>query len=194
MPFHGYTQQQYACDMIKTFIRRGIDLKSLWPQSFNPPDIIQWLAEYHDFGKQAIYLYKSGETPANYSAAVARLPGIKTQGANIISPSFTYFLTLTPDNKTIVPSAYAKAVKEAGLDIITWTFERFGTLAGVAADNDYYYTSIASDMHYNGQLDEILDVLRRQTGIEAIFTDWASTAPYFANHFSFTGPVATNYK
>jgi glycerophosphoryl diester phosphodiesterase len=39
MPFHGYTQQQYARDMIETFIRRGIDPKSLWPQSFNPPDI-----------------------------------------------------------------------------------------------------------------------------------------------------------
>jgi glycerophosphoryl diester phosphodiesterase len=39
MPFHGYTQQQYARDMIETFIRREIDPKSLWPQSFNLPDI-----------------------------------------------------------------------------------------------------------------------------------------------------------
>jgi hypothetical protein len=49
-------------------------------------------------------------------------------------------------------------------------------------------------MHCDGLLDEIIDVLRRQTRIEAFFTDWASTAPYFANCFGFMGPVATNYK
>lgn len=119
------------------------------------------MTEYHDFGKQAIYLDKSGKTPANYSAAVARLPSIKAQGVNIVSPPLTYLLTLTPDNKIIVPLAYAKAVKAVGLDIITWAFERSGPLASVTADNDYYYTSIASDTHYDCQLYEILDMLRR---------------------------------
>ena len=193
MPFNGYTQQQYARDMIEAFIRRGIDPKRVWPQSFNPPDIIQWLAEYHDFGKQAVYLDESGDTPANYSAAVARLPSIKAQGVNIISPPFNYLLALTPDNKTIVPSAYAKAAKAVGLDIVTWTFERSGPRAGVAADSDYYYSSIAPDTHYDGQLYEILDVLARQAGIKAIFSDWASTVTYYANCFGFTGPVATDY-
>ena len=68
-----------------------------------------------------------------------------------------------------------------------------GPLAGVAADNDYYYTSIASATHHDGQLYEILDVLARQVGIKAIFTDWASTVTYYANCFGITGPVATSY-
>jgi glycerophosphoryl diester phosphodiesterase len=38
----------------------------------------------------------------------------------IIAPSMHMLVTLN-EKKEIVPSAYAKAAKEAGLDIITWT-------------------------------------------------------------------------
>jgi glycerophosphoryl diester phosphodiesterase len=193
MPFHGYTQQQYARDMIEAFIKRGIDPARVWAQSFNPPDIYQWLAEYHAFGKQAIFLDESGDDPANYTAAVAALPSLKAKGVNIISPPMNYLLTTTADNKTIIPAPYAIAAKAAGLDIITWTFERSGPLAGVAADDDYYYTSIAGATHYDGQLYEILDILGRQIGIKGIFTDWASTVTYYANCFDLKGPVASNY-
>jgi glycerophosphoryl diester phosphodiesterase len=89
------------------------------------------------------------------------LPSIEAQGVNSVSPPLTYLLTLMPDNKTIVSLGYAKAVKAVGLDIITWTFERSGLLASVAAGNDYYYTSIALDTYYDCQLYEIPDVLRR---------------------------------
>lgn len=62
MPFNGtYTQEQYARDMLDTFIRRGIDPARVWPQSFNPPDIFQWIKEYPAFGAQAIYLDESGD-------------------------------------------------------------------------------------------------------------------------------------
>lgn len=159
MPFHGYTQEQYAHDMIETFIRRGIPAERVYPQFFNPPDIYQWLAEHHDYSKNAVFLDESGNTPANYTAAVGRLPSLKAKSVNIISPPFNYLLTTIPDNKTMISSAYATATNAAGLDIITWTFERSDPLAGVAADNDDYYTSIASDTHTDGQLHEILDLL-----------------------------------
>jgi glycerophosphoryl diester phosphodiesterase len=194
MPFNGYTQQQYARDMVEAFIGRGIDPNRVWAQSFNPPDIFQWLAEFPEFGKQAVYLDESGDTPANYTAAVERLPSLKAQGVNIIAPPFNYLLTVGgPANDTIVPSSYATAANEAGLDIITWTLERSGPLADVAAEMDFYYMSIASATEYDGQLYEILDVLARQIGIKAIFTDWASTVTYYANCFGLTGPVATDY-
>jgi glycerophosphoryl diester phosphodiesterase len=45
MPFNGYTQEQYARDMINTFIHHGIDPKRVFSQSFNPPDIFQWIKE-----------------------------------------------------------------------------------------------------------------------------------------------------
>ena len=193
MPFHGYTQQQYARDMLDTFIAKGIDPKRVWPQSFNPPDIYQWLDEYHDFGKQAIFLDESGDTPENYTAAVALLPSIKAKGVNIISPPFNYLVERSADNTSIVVAPYAIAAKAAGLDIITWTFERSGPLAGVFAENDYYYSSTVPVAHYDGQMYEILDMLGREIGIKAIFTDWAATVTYYANCFGLSGPVATDY-
>lgn len=196
MPFHGYTQQQYARDMLDTFIRRGIDPARVWPQSFNPPDIFQWLAEYPQFGKQAIYLDESGDDlAANYTAAIARLPSLYAQGVNIISPPINYLLAVSEsDNRTIVPSRYAVAAKAAGLDIIAWTFERSGPLATVKARDDYYYTSIQNVTSYDGQLYVVLDVLARDIGIKGLFSDWSSTVTYYANCLGLTGPSASDYQ
>ena len=106
-----------------------------------------------------------------------------------------YLLTVGgPDNNTIIPSAYADGARAAGLDIFTWTIERSGPLARVAATEDYYYSSIASVTRYDGQLYEVLDVLARQVGIKGIFTDWSATVTYYANCFGLTGPRASDYQ
>lgn len=181
MPFNGYTQEQYARDMLDTFVNRSIDPSRVYAQSFNPPDIFQWIKEYPEFAKQAIYLDEDGDTPATLANATARLPSLAAQGVKIIGPPFGYLLTTTSDNKTIIPSDYAKVAKQAGLDIIAWTFERSGPLANVAASGEYYYSDIAGAITYDGQLYEVLDVLARQIGIRALFTDWAATVTYYAN-------------
>lgn len=181
MPFKGYTQEQYARDMINAFIKRGIAPNRVWAQSFNPPDIFQWLKEYPAFGKQAVYLDEAGETPDTYKTAVARLPMLKKQGVNIIAPPFGYLLSTSADNKTIIPSSYATTAKRAGLDIIPWSFERSGPLGNVAKTGEYYYSNIAQAIHYDGQMYEVLDVLARQIGIKGIFSDWSSTVTYYAN-------------
>ncbi|CZR50308.1 related to glycerophosphoryl diester phosphodiesterase family protein [Phialocephala subalpina] len=181
MPFNGYTQEQYARDMLDTFKNRSINPSRVYAQSFNPPDIFQWIKEYPDFAKQAIYLTEDGDTPATLANATTQLAGLAAQGVKIIGPPFGYLLTTTPDNQTIIPSAYANAAKAAGLDIIAWTFERSGPLALVASTEEYYYTQIAQGIHYDGQLYDILDVLARHIGIRAIFSDWAATVTYYAN-------------
>jgi glycerophosphoryl diester phosphodiesterase len=197
MPFHGYTQEQYARDMIEAFIKKGIDPTRVWPQSFNPPDIYQWIAEYPEFGKQAVFLDEDGDDAPgpNYTAAVARLPSLKAKGVNIISPPFPYLLTYgDAQNKTIVPSSYATTAKAAGLDIIAWSFDRSGPLAKVKASDDYYYFTIADATHYDGQLYQVLDILANQIGIVGLFSDWSGTVTYFANCFNLKGPNAANYK
>lgn len=113
---------------------------------------------------------------------------------NIIAPPFNYLLTEAgPDDQSIVPSSYAIAAKAAGLDIITWTFERSGPLADVKAIDQYYYTSIINATHTDGQLYEILDILAQQVGIKAIFSDWAATVTYYANCMGLDGPNAADY-
>merc|ERR1711964_828391 len=85
--------------------------------------------------------------------------------------------------KTIIPSTYAISAKQAGLDIIPWTLERSGPLADVRADEEYYYGFFAQGVSYDGQIYEVLDVLARDVGIKAIFSDWSSTVSYYANCF-----------
>ncbi|KAL2422072.1 Extracellular protein [Exophiala dermatitidis] len=189
MPFNGYTQAQYARDMINTFVKKGISPDRVFAQSFTPADIYLWLNEFPDFGKQAVFLDEDGDAPGNFTTAVNRLPALKASGVNIISPPINYLLAVGgPDNKTVVPSDYALTAKKAGLDIISWSFERSGPLTRVAADDDYYYESVAPIMHYDGQMYEVLDVLGREIGVKAMFSDWSATVTYYANCFGFKGP------
>ncbi|KAK4943310.1 hypothetical protein LTR10_017153 [Elasticomyces elasticus] len=189
MPFKGsYTQAQYARDLIQTFINHGIDPSRVWTQSFTPADVYLWLNEYPAFGKQAVFLDQDGDVASNWTTAVNRLPALKASGVNIISPPINYLLAVAADNKTIVPSDYAITAKKAGLDIIAWSFERSGPLTRVKADNDYYYTSVANAVHYDGQLYEVLDIMGRQIGIKGMFADWSATVTYYANCMGLKGP------
>lgn len=195
MPFNGvYTQQQYARDLINTFINKGIDAERVWPQSFLPDDIYQWIAEFPEFGSQAVFLDEDGDTPDTFATAVARLPSLKERGINIISPPINYLLTYgDSSNSTIVPSSYATTARAAGLDIIAWSFDRSGPLNTVRANDDYYYSTFSQAISYDGQLYEILDILANEIGIVGLFTDWSATVGYFANCFGLTGPVGGSY-
>jgi glycerophosphoryl diester phosphodiesterase len=195
MPFKGYTQEQFARDMIKAFIKQGINPERVWAQSFNPPDIYQWLKEFHAFGKQAVFLDEDGDTPDTLVTAIARLPSLKAKGVNIVSPPLPYLITVGgPNNDTIVEAAYSKAAKAAGLDIIAWTFDRSAPLAQIKASQDYYYSSIQNLTHlHDGRLFEVVDVLAREVGIKGLFSDWSSAVTYYANCFNIKGPVASKY-
>merc|ERR1712093_870144 len=69
MPFNGYTQEQYARDLIDKFIQRNISADRVWAQSFLPADVYQWIAEYPDYGQQAVYLDEDGDTPETLPTA-----------------------------------------------------------------------------------------------------------------------------
>jgi len=194
MPFHGYTQEMYAQDLIDTFKNRSINPDRVWTQSFLLDDVVFWLKYDHAFGKNAIFLDERGDTPEGYATAVASMAATKALGINIISPQFPTLLAIGgSNNNTIIPSSYAIAAKAAGLDIIAWSFERSGPLANVFANGDYYYAGIAQDIHYDGQLYEVLNVLAEEVGIVGFFSDWSSTVTYFANCFGLKGPVASKY-
>jgi hypothetical protein len=65
--------------MLNTFIKRGIAPNRVWAQSFNQPDIFQWVKEYPEFAKQAVYLDGDGDTAATSITATARLRTLKTK-------------------------------------------------------------------------------------------------------------------
>ncbi|EWC45914.1 hypothetical protein DRE_04921 [Drechslerella stenobrocha 248] len=183
-----YTQEQYARDMIAAFVRKGIDPARVWPQSFLPADIYQWIREYPDtFGRQAVYLDEdptAGKTP---TAIKRRLQDIRRRGVNVLSSAMHLLLTLDGGGK-IMPSVYAEEARRLGFVIVPWTLERSGPLATVAARKEFYYSSVAAAMHADGQVYEVLDVLVRKVGIKGMFGDWSSTLTYYANCFGLEGP------
>jgi glycerophosphoryl diester phosphodiesterase len=79
-----------------------------------------------------------------------------------------------------VPSTYARAAKDAGLDMITWTLERSGPLNG---GGGYYFQSVASAIRKESDALVLLDVLAREVGVRGVFSDWPATVTYYANCF-----------
>jgi glycerophosphoryl diester phosphodiesterase len=95
----------------------------------------------------------------------------------IVAPPLWVLVTLDAGGR-IVPSAYARAARSAGLEIITWTLERSGPLA---TGGGFYYQSIAPAIDNDGDMMVVLDVLARDVGVLGIFSDWPGTVTYYAS-------------
>ncbi len=174
MPFDGFTQEQYAQKMIDEYKAAGVSPRDVWAQSFNQPDILYWIKNEPAFGNQAVFL-DDANLP-NELPSAAELKSYAQQGIKIVAPP-TWALVALQGNK-IVPSQYSMDAKAAGLDIITWTLERSGTLTD---GGGYYYQTIAPVINKSGDTYELLDVLARDVGILGIFSDWPATVTYYAN-------------
>lgn len=183
MPFDGdYTDDAYAQQMIDEFKQAGIDPAMVFPQSFQLRDILYWIKNEPAFGKQGVFLDERDETVKGFDTNKPEtwqpsMQELVAQGVKIIAPSMHMLVTLDA-NKTIVPSAYAKAAKEAGLGIITWSLERSGTLTD---GGGYYYSSVKDAIHRSGDTYKLLDVLAKQVGVMGVFSDWPATVTYYAN-------------
>lgn len=178
MPFEGFTQQAYAQKMIDEYKAAGIPPSDVWPQSFELDDILYWIKAEPEFGKQAVYLDDSDETvkgfdpmkPETWDHSMADL---KTMGVNYIAPPI--WMLLTVENGKIVPSAYAREAKKAGLKIITWSLERSGPLK---SGGGYYYQSMKDVIDSDGMMYEVVDALAQDVGVSAIFSDWPATVTF----------------
>jgi glycerophosphoryl diester phosphodiesterase len=183
MPFDGsYTQDNYAQQLIDEYKQAGIDPKDVYAQSFLLRDVQYWIKAEPTFGAQAVFLDERDETvkgfdamkPGSWTPGMAELA---KSGVKIIAPPTHVLVTLDGDRK-IVPSAYAKAAKDAGLGIITWTVERSGTLTD---GGGYYYQSIKDGVRTPGDAYRLLDVLAKDIGVIGVFSDWPATTTYYAN-------------
>ena len=183
MPFQGdYTQEDFIQQILDTFDEAGIDPSRVWLQSFVESDIFYWVDNTPEYGVQAVYLDERADLTENgYEEAVASIPGLAERGVKIIAPSI--YQLVTADNSTgeIVPSSYAIAAKEAGLEIVTWSFERSGPLS--IAGGGYYYSSISNLISNDGDEFKVIDAIAQKVGATHIFADWASTITYYANCF-----------
>ncbi len=98
-------------------------------------------------------------------------------GVQYLAPPLYVLVTLDRAGR-IVPSAYAKAARAAGLELIAWSFERSGPLAG---GGGFYYQSVSPALNNDGDMLDVLDVLARDVGVVGVFSDWPGTVTYYAN-------------
>ena len=173
------SQEAYAQAMIDEYKEAGIPPSHVWAQSFNIDDVLYWINNEPNFGKQAVYLDDAnapGELPT-----LAELQSYHAQGIRIVAPPMWALLTVK--NGKIAPSQYAKNAKAAHLDIITWTLERSGRIFEdvLIGGNTYYYQTTLGALENDGDILTTLDVLAKQVGILGIFSDWASTVTFYAN-------------
>jgi glycerophosphoryl diester phosphodiesterase len=188
MPFQGsYTQEDYAQQLIDEYEAAGIAARDVWPQSFNLGDVLYWIASEPRFGKQAVFLDGRYERPpfdpSNPASLSPTMEELAAQGVQIIAPPTWVLLTLDGSGR-IVPSAYARAARAAGLDIITWTLERSGRLIEdmkQGTGGSFYYQSILDAIESDGDTFTTLDVLAKRVGILGIFSDWPATVTFYAN-------------
>ncbi|OTB02711.1 hypothetical protein M426DRAFT_322465 [Hypoxylon sp. CI-4A] len=180
MPFQGsYTQAQYAQQLIDEYRAAKIDASRVWLQSFSFADLQYWLRVDPEFGAQAVLLDQS----VPLAAAVGNLSFYKDAGVRIVAPPLAYLVAVGEDGEAYVPSTYATTARDLGLKILTWSLERSGPLALVAANGDQYYSTIANATHKDGDMYRLVDVLARQVGVEGMFSDWSATVTYYANCF-----------
>ena len=95
----------------------------------------------------------------------------------IVAPPLWALVALDSDNK-IIPSDYAVNARMAGLDIITWSFERDGNLSNGGA---WYYQTVSAALNNDGDMMNVLDVIGRELGVIGVFSDWPASVSYYAN-------------
>jgi glycerophosphoryl diester phosphodiesterase len=180
MPFDGdYTQERYARQMLDEYREAGVAPSMVFAQSFRLADVLYWLKNDPEFGKQAVFLDEDGlkgfsqDKPETWSPTPAELAA---EGVKIVAPPL--WVLVTVKDGRIVPSAYAKAAKAAGLKIITWSLERSGLLTD---GGGWYYQSVKDVVRKPGDMLTLVDVLAQQVGVIGIFSDWPGTVTYYAN-------------
>jgi len=182
MPFDGnYSQQDYAEQLIQEYIDAGVDPSEVWTQSFDLKDVKYWISNHPEFAKQAVYLDgRYSSRSFNPSKGSSWKPGMRSlvdSGVKIIAPPIWVLVQESWGNK-IVPSEYAVAAKAAGLDIITWSFERSGSLD---SGGGWYFQSIKDQINSDGDVYKVLDVIAQDVGAIGVFSDWPATVTYYAN-------------
>jgi glycerophosphoryl diester phosphodiesterase len=82
----------------------------------------------------------------------------------------------------MVPSAYARDIRSAGLEIIAWTLERSDLRRGASQAGWYYlFDPEGRAVKKDSDVYVVLDVLAQEVGIAAIFSDWPATVTYYAS-------------
>jgi glycerophosphoryl diester phosphodiesterase len=176
------SQEKYAQAMIDEFKRAGVHPRDVWAQSFNLDDVLYWIHHEPRFGRQAVYLDDVDPGVNIPRLSFAELQSLKANGVRIFAPPIPALLAVDASTTTLVPSAYANDIKAAGLDIITWSFERADLRRGAAFGGFYAaYDPQGVVVKKDSDMYLALDTLAQQVGVIGVFSDWPATVSYYAS-------------
>ena len=177
MPFNGFSQEDYAQKMINEYKNAEVPASDVFAQSFNINDVKYWISNEPAFGLQAVYLDDISYTAEGRATQISKMAEFASEGIKHIAPPM-YVLVKLDEQNNIIPSEYAIAAQENGIDMITWTLERSGLLK---SGGGWYYQTIKDSINNDGDVYELLDVLAQDVKIKGIFSDWPATVTYYAN-------------
>jgi len=140
-PFDGFTLEDYAQKMLDDYTAAGVPASDVYPQSFQPEVIRYWLKNGGEFAKQAVFLDETLDT----APRIKEMPEWRKAGLNYLSPAMP--MLVKDEGGKLVPSDYAKAAKDNGFKLITWTLERSGPLA---RGGGWYFTGIENHAKKDG--------------------------------------------
>jgi glycerophosphoryl diester phosphodiesterase len=176
------SQANYAQALIDELKRAGVHPQDAWPQSFNLDDVLHWVREEPRYGRQAVYLDDVDPSSGSPRLTVAELQSLKANGVRIFAPPIPALLAVDAANNRLVPSPYATDIKAAGLDIITWSFERADLRRGAAFGGFYAaYDPQGLVVKKDSDMYLTLDALARDVRVLGVFSDWPATVSYYAS-------------
>ncbi len=182
MPFDGMSQQDYAQKLIDEYVEAGVPPEDVFPQSFLLDDVRYWV-DNTEFADQAVYLDDRYDVegfdvtdPASWEPSMQELADT---GVKILAPPMWMLLAEgDSEDRPIVPSVYAEKAMEAGLELIAWSFERSAPLT---RDGAWYHQTIDNVVDNDGDKMVALDVMARDIGVKAVFSDWPAAVTFYAN-------------
>jgi len=175
------SQAAYAQAMIDEYKRARVSPREVFPQSFNLADVVHWVNAEPAYGRQAVYLDDVDPGAGFPPLTAAELRDVRRQGVRIFAPPIPALLAID-SNDDIVPSQYARDIKAAGLDIITWSFERSDLRRGAGNGGFYYaFDPTGRAVKKDSDMFLALHALAQDVGVRGIFSDWPATVSYYAS-------------
>jgi glycerophosphoryl diester phosphodiesterase len=157
----------------------GVKPEDVWLQSFNLDDVLYWVDNMPAYGEQAVYLDSIDPTanPPISRLTPDGLTALAAAGVRIFAPPMWALLDVDLAGR-VVPSQYAEDIKSAGLDIITWTFERSDLRHGASKAGWYYqFDPEGKAIRKDSDMYEALDVLARRVKILGSFQTGRRPSP-----------------
>lgn len=162
----GVSVEEYADMLVAEYRDFDISPDRVYLQSFDQNVVNYWLETYPDYASKVVFLDGRGRRPG-FRASRADMDSLYEGGLRVIAPPIPMLLEANAQGG-LRKTDYATYAVDAGLDLITWTFDsRLSEIAGFSRDES------------DGL--RVLDALNKEARVRGVFSDWPEVVTRYAN-------------